>query len=470
MPEISVIVPLYNAKPYIQEAIDSVLRQTFQDFEVIIVDDASTDGSYELCQRLYGNNEKIRLYRHEMNKTAGGARNTGLEQVRGKYIAFLDSDDLYMPKALEILHRAAEIYQAEVVHSPGCLVPTGDQEHIDIGAGFRTIIFDKMPVEEKPVLLPEDKSYRVEQWASRRLYGTIWNKLVRKDFLDRHGIKFEEGILPGEDALFLFRCVMYAVNYVRIPEVFYIYRRPETSATHGKKDAGYLALQTRNMLKKIRCLDAYMGEMTYFAEQGEMQDKVKAFAILDTDPYFVQPGYYSGGLVDGKDEAIKKVFQDIYGADGFFAYWFFHQYHLQKAGQASQADSGGYVFPYHLFQEGERVAIYGAGEAGRAFYSQLVGKSYVKLAGIVDRKAEEIATPDFPVKPVEELQVMDFDAVLISVINGKAAGEIRESLMELGIKADKIRWQGNAYAKDDYYNNYYFPLLRKNNQARSNRK
>ena len=462
MPEISVIVPLYNARKYLREAIDSVLAQTFQDFEIIVVDDCSTDGSWDLVNRLYGENDKVRLHRHECNKTAGGARNTGLIHAKGKYVAFLDGDDLYMPEALSIMYRAAEEYQAEVVHSPGCLVPTGDQEHIDIGAVFRTIIFDKLTPEEKPVLLPADKSYRARQWASRRLYGTIWNKLVRKDFLDIHGIRFEEDIFPGEDALFLFRCVMYAANYVRIPEVFYIYRRPETSVTHSKKDAGYLAFQIRNMLKKIRCLDAYMEAMPYLAEQEELKDEIRAFAVLDTDPYFVQPGYYSGGLVEGKVEEIKKVFQDSYGVDGFLAYWFFHQYHLQKAGQVSQADAGGYVFPYHLFQEGERVAIYGAGEVGKAFYCQLMGRRYVKLAGIVDRRAGEIATPDFPVKPVENLKLMDFDAVLISVINGKAAGEIRESLMEMGIGADKIRWQGNAYAKDDYYSNYYFPLLRKN--------
>ena len=71
MPEISVIVPLYNARKYLQEAIDSVLAQTFQDFEIIVVDDCSTDGSWELVNRLYGENEKISLYRHEGNKTAG---------------------------------------------------------------------------------------------------------------------------------------------------------------------------------------------------------------------------------------------------------------------------------------------------------------------------------------------------------------------------------------------------------------
>ena len=464
MPEISVIVPLYNAKPYIREAIDSVLRQTFQDFEVIIVDDASTDGSYELCQKLYGTNEKICLYRHPQNKTVGGARNTGLEQAEGKYIAFLDSDDLYRPEALSIMYKAAEVYGAEVVHSPGCLVPTGDQEHVSPRDEFRTIIFDDMPASEIPVLISQDKSYRVEKWARRKLYGTIWNKLFRKDFLDKHVIRFEENLVPGQDAIFLFRCVFHAKKYLWIPAVFYVYRRPEGSVTRKKRDAGFIASQVRNMANKIRTLERYMEQIPWFADQPEMQDMVREFAIIDTDPYFVQPGYHSQGLTAGEPAEVCKAFEDLYGEQGYFAYWYFHQYHLLRAGGSKVEEGQSYVFPYHLFKEGEKTVIYGAGEAGKSFYQQLQRQNYLQPAGIVDKKAKELCTPDFPVKTIEELTNMDFDAILIAVINEKAAKEIKAALISMGIGKEKIRWQGNVYAKDDYYQNYYFPLLRRSNK------
>ena len=205
MPEISVIVPLYNARKYLQEAVDSVLSQTFQDFEIIVIDDCSTDGSWELANRLYGEHEKVSLYRHECNMTAGGARNTGLEHAQGKYIAFLDSDDLYMPEALATMHRAAEQYSAEVVHSPGCLIPQGNQEQVSTTDGFRTIIFDDMPASDKPVLIPEDKAYRVKYWASRKLYGTIWNKLFRKDFLEGQ-IHFPNNMVIAKRDIYLDYC------------------------------------------------------------------------------------------------------------------------------------------------------------------------------------------------------------------------------------------------------------------------
>ncbi|SEH23229.1 glycosyltransferase family 2 protein [Selenomonas sp. KH1T6] len=460
MPEISVIVPLYNARKYLQEAIDSVLAQTFQDFEIIVVDDCSTDGSWELVNRLYGENEKISLYRHEGNKTAGGARNTGLEHAKGKYIAFLDSDDLYMPETLEIMHKAAEKYGAEVVHSPGCLIPQGDQEHVATTDDFRTIIFDDMPILEKETLLSVDKEYRVRQWAGRKLYGTIWNKMFRKDFLEEYRIRFETGIWPGEDAIFLFRCVFYAKRYVCIPDVFYIYRRPATSTTRKKRDARFIAMQAKNIAAKIEALDTYMGDIPWFSDKPEVQDKVREFAIIDTDSSFIQQGYHSQGLLEGSEAEIRQVFKDMYGEQGYFAYWYFHHYHLLKAGAGGTNEGQSYIFPYHLFQEGERTVIYGAGESGQSFYRQLQRQNYLKPVGIVDKRAKELNTPDFPVRPIEDLKNMDFDAILIAVINEKAAKEISESLIKIGILAPKIRWQGNAYQKDDYYNNYYFPLLR----------
>ncbi|MBO6292856.1 MAG: glycosyltransferase [Selenomonas sp.] len=466
MPEISVIVPLYNAGKYLQEAIDSVLAQTFQDFEIIVVDDCSTDGSWELVNRLYGENDKVSLYRHESNKTAGGARNTGLEHAKGKYIAFLDSDDLYMPETLEIMYRAAEKYGAEVVHSPGCLIPQGDQEHVATTDDFRTIIFDDMPILEKETLLSVDKEYRVRQWAGRKLYGTIWNKMFRKDFLEEYRIKFETGIWPGEDAIFLFRCVFYAKRYVCIPDVFYIYRRPATSTTRKKRDAKFIAMQAKNIATKIEALDTYMGDIPWFSDKPEVQDKVREFAIIDTDSSFIQKGYHSQGLLEGSEAEIRQVFKDMYGEQGYFAYWYFHHYHLLKAGAGGTNEGQSYIFPYHLFQEGERTVIYGAGESGQSFYRQLQRQNYLKPAGIVDKRAKELKTPDFPVQPVEDLKKMDFDALLIAVINEKAAREIKAALIKMGIAEEKFRWQGNTYQKDDFYNNHYFPLLRETYQAK----
>ena len=100
-PAISVVVPMYNVERYIKICINSILAQTFQDFEIVIVDDASPDNSYNICSELYGNNEKIRIVRHEKNQGLGPARNTGINNSRGKYIYFVDSDDAILPMLLK---------------------------------------------------------------------------------------------------------------------------------------------------------------------------------------------------------------------------------------------------------------------------------------------------------------------------------------------------------------------------------
>ena len=99
---------MYNVERYIKICVDSILNQTFQDFEIIIIDDASSDNSYKICQKLYGNNEKIRLLRQETNQGQGIARNWGIENATGKYIWFIDSDDAIIPNALEKLYKVTQ--------------------------------------------------------------------------------------------------------------------------------------------------------------------------------------------------------------------------------------------------------------------------------------------------------------------------------------------------------------------------
>lgn len=98
MPKVSVIIPSYNSAKYLSEAIDSALNQTFKDFELIVVDDGSTDNTAEILSK-YGN--KIRCFSQE-NKGVSAARNRGIRESKGEYIAFLDSDDIWLPKKLEL--------------------------------------------------------------------------------------------------------------------------------------------------------------------------------------------------------------------------------------------------------------------------------------------------------------------------------------------------------------------------------
>ena len=117
-PEISIVMPMYNMEKYIGECLDSVLSQTFQNYEVIIVDDCSTDKSCEIVESYkpkFGG--KLQLIRSEKNSGYPGIpRNKGIDISKGKYICFLDSDDAFINTALEELYNTAEEFQADVIH------------------------------------------------------------------------------------------------------------------------------------------------------------------------------------------------------------------------------------------------------------------------------------------------------------------------------------------------------------------
>ncbi|MDA5133710.1 glycosyltransferase family 2 protein [Psychrobacter sp. ANT_H3] len=101
MPKISIIMPVFNAKKYIDESIASVICQTYNDWELILIDDCSTDSTYDYLLVCYQENPKIKLLRNPVNSGAGASRNLGLKRASGQIIAFLDADDIWMPSKLE---------------------------------------------------------------------------------------------------------------------------------------------------------------------------------------------------------------------------------------------------------------------------------------------------------------------------------------------------------------------------------
>ena len=113
-PEISVIVPVYRVEKYLNDCIDSILAQTFADFELILVDDGSPDSCPALCDAAAARDSRIRVI-HQKNRGLSGARNAGLDIAQGRWAAFVDSDDMLLPQALEKAHSTAEKTGADVV-------------------------------------------------------------------------------------------------------------------------------------------------------------------------------------------------------------------------------------------------------------------------------------------------------------------------------------------------------------------
>lgn len=177
--KVSVIIPIYNVEEYLEACLDSVANQTLEDLQVIMVDDGSIDGSTDIA-KTYAEEYDNFLYIHQKNGGLGNARNTGTKYAEGKYIIFLDSDDIIPDYAYEKMYLAAERNQSDMVVGHVCRLK-GDKDKI---SNLQEIAFqkfvDKTHITENPYLIYDT---------------TSWNKLIRKDFWEKNGFKFPEKIL-----------------------------------------------------------------------------------------------------------------------------------------------------------------------------------------------------------------------------------------------------------------------------------
>ena len=219
-PSVSVVVPMYKVEQYIKICVDSILAQTFQDFEIILVDDASPDNCAEICRKFYGDNSKVKLIRHEKNLGLGPARNTGIKNSRGKYIYFVDSDDFILPNALEKFFNTAESSNADVVHAAGWY-ELFQNEPLPIRRENLQLKWDNYSREG---FLPPNPVYRIEQlWKPYNMWSMAWLCFCRRDFLEKNRLEFPP--ILSEDEPFSFALLCFAEKYYIMHEAIYVYRR-----------------------------------------------------------------------------------------------------------------------------------------------------------------------------------------------------------------------------------------------------
>lgn len=222
-PTVGVIMPVYNAHLYVAKAIESVLQQTYQDFELILVDDGATDGSAEICNHYAAQDGRIVLI-HEENGGICKARNVGLKRARGKYIAFCDHDDLYMPYYLEKATQAIKASGADMVKF------AYRSEHSE--KGKVTSIY------EEPI---PDVEYNVDQLVKENyelfdiVRRALWNGLYKSSTIRIYDITFEENVRAGmEDFIFNFEYLSHIKSIKMIPDQLFIHFVRKEQSTFEK--------------------------------------------------------------------------------------------------------------------------------------------------------------------------------------------------------------------------------------------
>lgn len=210
-PFISVIIPVYNVEAYLDECIHSVLKQDYMDFEIVMVDDGSTDSSGKICDELALEDERIKVY-HKNNGGLSSARNYGVDRASGKYVIFLDSDDRWCDSsALGILASAAERTGADVVRGEYKSV---DMEGNDIPSG---------KVQERPAseTSPMDNYEFLTEIVKGEFFA--WLPLYSREVFKN--VRMNESLYSFEDIDFMSRLYRTPLKSVYVPVVFYAYRK-----------------------------------------------------------------------------------------------------------------------------------------------------------------------------------------------------------------------------------------------------
>ena len=222
LPVVSIIVPVYNVKSHVGDRVESLCRQTYTNLEILLVDDGSTDGSGEVCDEYAGRDERIRVI-HQANRGLSGARNMGLDDARGEYIAFVDSDDLVSTNYVETLYELLMKYEADIA---ACAYVKGTTEQL---TDIREKVLSLDNVKE--ICMPSVKLLKQWHGKYKQQETVAWNKLYcREVWNGRKKIRFPES-RNHEDVLISHLVVQGAKTIVLTTEILYFYRIRKGSIT-----------------------------------------------------------------------------------------------------------------------------------------------------------------------------------------------------------------------------------------------
>ena len=227
-PVVSIIVPVYNAEKTLCRCVDSIRKQEYGDFELLLVDDGSQDSSGSLCDSYAAEDERIRVI-HKKNGGVSAARNEALSQARGEFLQFVDSDDWLAPEATKLMVRTARENSCDLVIADFYRV-SGDR------------ISHKGEIDEEGVMSREEFAAHMMENPADYYYGVLWNKLFRRELVEREHLRMDEKIHWCEDFLFNLEYILHGETFcaLRMPVYYYV------------KTKGSLVAQSMTIPKVIR--------------------------------------------------------------------------------------------------------------------------------------------------------------------------------------------------------------------------
>ena len=300
-PLVSVIIAAYNCDKYINQCIDSLLNQSFKNFEIIVVDDGSTDRTYSILNEYKAKNENLYIYRQK-NKYAGVARNNGLSRAKGEYVLFLDADDFFEPNMLMLAYQRAKSVDADIVVFKG-------REYNDVTKEFKNCRF---PLS--PELFPNKAVISAGEFGEKLFQANsciAWNKLISKKFIDKVGVKFSS-TKSSNDTVFIYTLLSLAKRITLVNEILVNYRTGNPNSLQRSKAKSWecICIAFFQLKKKLIETGQYESQKRTFINKAlqanlyylsTIDDKTRAimecslnnkyFKLLDINKYAEVPNF-----------------------------------------------------------------------------------------------------------------------------------------------------------------------------------
>ncbi len=324
--KVTIIVPVYNVRQYLNKCLESIISQTYENTEIIIIDDCSTDGSSDICDEYKVNYPNIKVIHNSKNEGVSYSRNKGIELSTGEYILFVDSDDYI---ETDLIEKATKELRDE------CMRHTVDT----VCFGFKTIDErQNILSKEEAILWPEKYINKtgifdgyidslvvskkdVEYWFSHqeksyyetihkyKKMGSCWRFLLSKEVIIRNNILFKENISRGEDIIFMITYLLFSNGIVNISEYLYNYVQRNTSSMHT-----YVNIQ-----KKIDLIEE-MEQVVAYAPNGKeemLRDKWRGQRLLsamNSARYYARECGFIKGFLYFRKFANHKINIDAYNS------------------------------------------------------------------------------------------------------------------------------------------------------------
>ncbi len=378
LPLVSVIVPIYNAEIYLERCINSIINQTYQNLEIILVDDGSTDNSSETCDKFQQRDSRIRVI-HKENGGVVSARRAGIQSARGIYVAYLDSDDwiesdMYEELVCQIVQNNADIVTSGLYRDyPNSTI----KEFDNLSEG----VYDLKRIERDilPVLMYTGIFYK----AGVNIH--FCNKLFKREIALQNQQKIDNNVRIGDDAAFIYPCVMDAEKIVITHKCFYHYciRQDSMMGTGYQKE-----------LLGYKCVYQII------------RDKIEQY------------GKYSVMLMMQLD------------------YLMLYQL-LLKEPQTVIKNEKGMLFPFEDVKITDRIVLYGGGKFGSTLYRFLMESDLCEIVLWVD-KSEDIQRGILDYSKLNDMPKNSYDKIIIAVLVGVATNEAYQNLIDMGIDMKKI--------------------------------